>query len=90
MSGSLTQLVDLLRSSADVLEKACAANGTSIPNINQPFTPSSEAFRKDPVVAEAATVVTAAATQLAAIVNPPHVSLYHCAGGVSKLLFLRS
>ncbi|EIM90620.1 S-adenosyl-L-methionine-dependent methyltransferase [Stereum hirsutum FP-91666 SS1] len=81
MTSTLRQLVSVLSSAVDSLEKTCAANGMKVPDLNEPFSPPSEAFRKDAVAAEAASVVTAAAMQLAAIVTPPQISLYHCAGG---------
>ncbi|TFY51548.1 hypothetical protein EVG20_g10950 [Dentipellis fragilis] len=75
------QLLNLIQTSLATLEKTCAGAGLRIPDLNEPFTPSSEAFRADPVAAYAANTVAAAALQLAAVLTPPHISLYHVVGG---------
>ncbi|THH07900.1 hypothetical protein EW146_g9170 [Bondarzewia mesenterica] len=81
MSSPVRQLLELISSSISTLEKTCAENGTQIPDLDAPFSPSSEAFRTNVVAAEAANIVSAAALQLAAILTPPQVSLYHIIGG---------
>ena len=83
MPTQIRQLVDLLSKSLATLEAACAANGTEIPDLSESFHPDSEVFREDPAAAEAANIIGAAALQLAAIVIPPQMSLYHIVGGVS-------
>ena len=82
MPSQIRELLTLMTESVSTLEKACADNGTKIPDLNEPFSPPSEAFRTSPVAAEAAAVISAAALQLAAILTPPQVSLYHLVGGV--------
>lgn len=85
---SLTPLIELIVQNARVLEAACASgNGTgqaSLPDLNAPFDPASEAFRKDPKAAEAANVIAAAAFQLAATVLPPPSTLLGVAEAVSS------
>ncbi|KAA1478073.1 S-adenosyl-L-methionine-dependent methyltransferase [Dentipellis sp. KUC8613] len=81
MSSSTSQLLNLIKTSLDALEKASASTGHRIPDLNDPFYPASEAFRADPTAALAANTAAAAALQLAAILTPPHVSLYHVVGG---------
>lgn len=76
------QLLAHMGESLDVIEQNCAANGTKLPELNEPFSPPTEAFRADPKVAEAANIASAAAVHLAAILTPPQVTLYHFAGGV--------
>ena len=79
------QLLDLISASLTTLEKSCSARGVTIPDIQDPFHPASEAFRVgDPAAAEAANVITAAALHLAAIIAPPQNTLYMAAGGVSR------
>lgn len=56
-----------------------------IPDLHELFTPASEAFRSDPIAAEAASIISAAALHLDAILTPPPVSLYRMVGGVSGL-----
>ncbi|KAJ7575531.1 S-adenosyl-L-methionine-dependent methyltransferase [Mycena floridula] len=89
MTSSLRALVDIINKNIEILEKTCEANGTAIPDLNAPFHPASEAFRADPGVAEAANVTIAAAHQLAAILTPPPVALYHVVGGFIKSAALR-
>ncbi|KAF9564158.1 S-adenosyl-L-methionine-dependent methyltransferase [Agrocybe pediades] len=84
------QLVQLITASLDALEKSTAASGTQIPDLHAPFHPATEAFRSDPAAAEAANVIGAAALQLAAILIPPQVSLYHIVGGHFKSAAIRA
>lgn len=90
LTSSARQLLEIMTSSLDALEKATDANNTQIPDLHAPFHPASEAFRADPAAAEAANVISAAALQLAAILLPPQVSLYHIVGGVRFSVFLVS
>ena len=78
----LRQLVQLTTRSLDTLEKECEVKNLVIPDLYAPFHPSSEAFRSDPVVAEAASVISTAALHLFAILAPPHVSLYQTVSAV--------
>lgn len=79
----LRNLVNILNNSLAQLEQACEKNETSIPDLDEPFNPSSEAFRKDPIAAEAASVIGAAALHICDIVNSPINSLFEIIGGVS-------
>lgn len=82
-SGSpIRQLLTLITKSVSTLEKSCDRHSTLIPDLHEPFYPSSETFREDPIAAEAASIIVAASLQLAAILAPPQVSLYHVVGGV--------
>ena len=82
MSTLSRQLLDLITKSLSTLETACSSKDLKVPDLYEPFHPSSEAFRADPQVAEAAATISAAALHLEAIFTPPHVSLYHLVGGV--------
>ncbi|KAA1478055.1 S-adenosyl-L-methionine-dependent methyltransferase [Dentipellis sp. KUC8613] len=78
---TLIQLLAIIQTSLATLEQVCSSSGTLVPDINEPFTPLSEAFRADPAAAKAAQTASAAALHLAAILTPPQVSLYHIVGG---------
>ncbi|EIM90650.1 S-adenosyl-L-methionine-dependent methyltransferase [Stereum hirsutum FP-91666 SS1] len=84
------QLLAHMGESLDVIEQTCAANGTKLPELNEPFSPPTEAFRADPKVAEAANIASAAAVHLAAILTPPQVTLYHFAGGHFRAAAIRA
>ncbi|KAI5890571.1 S-adenosyl-L-methionine-dependent methyltransferase [Schizophyllum commune H4-8] len=94
---SLTPLIDLIVQNARVFEAACASAGDGgaddagpdILDLNAPFNPASEAFRKDPKAAEAANVLAAAAFQLAATVLPPPSTLLGVAEAYLKPAALR-
>ncbi|KAF8492246.1 S-adenosyl-L-methionine-dependent methyltransferase [Gautieria morchelliformis] len=83
------QLVELITKSLATVEAACTSKGLTIPDLYEPFHPSSEAFRADPHVAEAAAIISAAALHLEAIFTPPQVSLYHVVSGFFKSTALR-
>ncbi|KAJ6555654.1 S-adenosyl-L-methionine-dependent methyltransferase [Mycena vulgaris] len=89
MSTPIRQLLEIITKSVDTLEAACQSSGVAVPNLHEPFAPPSEAFRTIPAAAEAATIISAAALQLEAILTPPHVSLYHIVGGHFKSAALR-
>lgn len=86
MLSQIRELLDIITKSVSALETACEGNGTQIPDLREPFAPPSEAFRADPIAAEAANVISAAALQLEAILTPPHVSLYRIVTGVRAAL----
>ncbi len=81
------QLLDLVTKSVDALEQACNESNAQLPSLDEPFHPASEAFRVNPVAAEATAVISAAALQLNAIVSPPRNILYQAVGGVSPFIF---
>ena len=82
MSSTLFQLSKLIADSVAIINTSCSARGVEIPDLNSPFSPQSEAFRFDPAVVEAVNVATAAAYQLAAVLEPPPISMAHSVGGV--------
>ncbi|TRM63597.1 O-methyltransferase-domain-containing protein [Schizophyllum amplum] len=86
---SIAPLVDLIVQNARALEDACAASGAKLPDLDAHFDPASEAFRKDPVAAEAANVIAAAALQLVATVLSPPLTLLTAATGYVKSAALR-
>ncbi|KAG5350527.1 hypothetical protein C0989_010597 [Termitomyces sp. Mn162] len=89
MTSPLRQLVTLITEAADKLERAVDKTKTSIPDLNSLFAPQSEAFRIDPDVAESANIICAAASQLEAILLPPHVSLGAATTGYLKSAAVR-
>lgn len=87
---SLTPLLELINTGVANLQSVEKKNNTPIPNLSQPFHPASEAFRADPVAAEAAAHVVAAALQLVATLSPPVEGLYTlAAAGSFKTAALR-
>lgn len=82
-TSTIVQLSQLISQSVQTIERTCAANGTTVPDLDALFNPQSEAFRFDPAIGEAVNTATAAAYQLAAILEPPPVSVSHIAAGVS-------
>ncbi|KAG9227803.1 hypothetical protein CCMSSC00406_0000551 [Pleurotus cornucopiae] len=86
----IRQLIVLINQNASILEAVCSQKSTPIPDLNAPFHPSTETFRSIPVAAEAANVICAAALQLAAVLMPPQVTLYHVAGGHFKAAAVRA
>ncbi|KAF9264596.1 S-adenosyl-L-methionine-dependent methyltransferase [Marasmius fiardii PR-910] len=89
MSSNLRPLLDILTKNVEILENSCRENGTNIPDLITPFHPSSEAFREHPDAAEASNIIVAAAHQLAAILTPPPIALYHIVGGFLKSAAVR-
>lgn len=83
MLSTLVTLSNLIASSIAELEKACAESKLPFPNLDEPFTPQSEAFRKHPAASEAANVIAAAANQLLSTVLPPPMALGSILSGVS-------
>ncbi|KAF9462322.1 S-adenosyl-L-methionine-dependent methyltransferase [Collybia nuda] len=86
----IRQLLALITQSVETLEKTCVKNGTGVPDLYEPFSPPSEAFRADPVAAEAANIISAAALHMEAILTPPQVSLYRMVGGHFKSTTIRA
>ncbi|KAF8350308.1 S-adenosyl-L-methionine-dependent methyltransferase [Amanita rubescens] len=81
MFQEIRQLLDLITKSVDALEQACTQSNIEVPSLDKPFDPAYRAFWVNPVTAEAAAVVTAAATHLDAILSPPHAVLNYAVGG---------
>ena len=84
MESPIRQLLHLITNAVSTLETACASNGTSIPDLHQPFDPASEEFRRNTAAAEAASTISSAALQLEAILTPPFISLYRVVTGVEN------
>ncbi|KAJ3873201.1 S-adenosyl-L-methionine-dependent methyltransferase [Lentinula edodes] len=89
MSSEVQRLLDTITGAVKSLDVACSSSGTVVPNINEPFQPSSENFRGSHEALQAARIISAAALQLEAIVAPPQVVLYHVVGGFFKSMALR-
>ncbi|KAF8643207.1 hypothetical protein AX16_009164 [Volvariella volvacea WC 439] len=83
------QLLSIIGKAVDDLEATCVRNETPLPNVNEPSTRKSEAFRSDPIAGEAAILISAAAQQLDAIVTPPYHSIYNASCAVMKSMALR-
>lgn len=90
MSSTLVQLAHLISQSVQTIEKTCAKNGTKVPDLDALFDPQSEKFRLDPAIGEAVSTATAAALQLAAILEPPTLSAGRCALSVCCQYLIRS
>ncbi len=82
MLSTLVALSNLIASSITELEKTCAESKLPFPNLDEPFTPQSEAFKENPVAAEAANIIAAAANQLLNTVLRPPVALGSIVSGV--------
>ena len=82
MSAEILQLAELISNSAKTLVKNAEADNLPLPNLDDPFTPESEAFRGNVESAFAANVIVAAASQLAAAVGPPPLSIFSMLSGV--------
>ncbi|ETW80073.1 hypothetical protein HETIRDRAFT_428361 [Heterobasidion irregulare TC 32-1] len=89
MSSTLFQLSKLIADSVAIINTSCSARGVELPDLNSPLSPPSEAFRFDPAVVEAIKVATAAAYQLAAVLEPPPISMAHSVGGHFKAASIR-
>lgn len=87
MFQQVRQLLELITKSVNTLEQACLENNTQLPSLDESFHPASEAFRANPIAAEAVSVISAAAMQLDAIVSPPRAVLHHVVGGVRCIDF---
>ncbi|EKM59060.1 uncharacterized protein PHACADRAFT_181077 [Phanerochaete carnosa HHB-10118-sp] len=90
MPSQLRQLLELMTQSVEALERVCEQTGTSIPDLNAPLTPASEAFRRGPEAMEAVKVIVAAAEHMSAIVSPPHRQLYKFVAGPTRAVAVRA
>ncbi|GJE84013.1 S-adenosyl-L-methionine-dependent methyltransferase [Phanerochaete sordida] len=90
MPSPLRELLELMTQSVDALERVCEEKGTPIPDLDAPFTPQSEAFRKDPAAAEATKVIVAAAHHICAIVSRPTDQLYTFVAGPTRAAAVRT
>ncbi|KAF8351901.1 S-adenosyl-L-methionine-dependent methyltransferase [Amanita rubescens] len=81
MFQQVRQLLDLITKSVDTLEQVCTESKMEISSLDEPFKPIHIAFWVNPVVAEAAAIITAATSHLGAIVSPPQATLDQVSGG---------
>lgn len=72
---ALRKLVDLLSQSVDVIEVAYSKRGHSPPSLDDPYTPESDTAYQDPAVLQAATIASAAVSQLQLLVRPAKSTL---------------
>ncbi|KAF8181637.1 S-adenosyl-L-methionine-dependent methyltransferase [Pholiota molesta] len=72
---TLRSLAALISDSISAIEQTCTAKNVEIPSLNDPFSPQTEAPLMDPAIAEAASIIIAAASQLIAMVRPAPMSL---------------
>ncbi|KAF9263850.1 S-adenosyl-L-methionine-dependent methyltransferase [Marasmius fiardii PR-910] len=85
----LRTILGILNKNVDILEETCKTNGTQIPDLNKPFHPASEAFRRHENASEAAKIIVAASQHIAAILTPPQVSMYHEVSGAFRSAAVR-
>lgn len=88
MATTILELSQLISNSITELVTTCSAQGLRIPNLNEPYTPESEAFRTNQVVARAANIAAAAAFQLAACLLPPQESILQVTSGVRTTMVI--
>lgn len=87
---TLRKLVDLLSQSVDVIEKSYSQRGLSLPSLDDPYTPDSDAVYQDTVVLQAATLASAAASQLQLLMRPAKATLTLYAIEVRHLFYPHS
>ena len=85
MSSDLIHLAKLISDSTSAIVKAAEFDNVPIPNLNDPFSFESEAFRNNPSSRDAANIIIAAAAQLSALVAPPPMSIFNIVSGVSTV-----
>ena len=73
------ELSQLISKSANTLQEICDSEGYDFPDLDDPVTRESEAFRTNPEAAEAADLITTAAWQLIAAVSSPPAAIYSLA-----------
>ncbi|KAG6807436.1 hypothetical protein H0H92_007557 [Tricholoma furcatifolium] len=81
MAETVLELSKLISDSISELVETCGTYNLRIPNLNEVYTPESEAFRKNQTVARAVNIAAAAAFQLAAILLPPQESVMQITSG---------
>lgn len=82
MASEILELAELILSSAKTLIENARKDNVLLPGLNDQFTITSEAFRSNSHSALAANVIVAAASQLAATVRPPPLSVFQLVAGV--------
>ena len=79
----LRELVKLVNTSFEDIEKACTTKNADLPALNGTFSWEAEGILNDPEVERASSVITAAASQLSAAVRSPMLSLFATANQVN-------
>ena len=79
----LRKLSDIIVASVDRIEDELRARDLDFPSLDTAYTEKSEAARTIPEIYKEATLITAAAGQLAAISQPPAVKIIEMARAVS-------
>ncbi|KII92455.1 hypothetical protein PLICRDRAFT_50832 [Plicaturopsis crispa FD-325 SS-3] len=72
---TMAALAKLISDSVAKIESHCTEKGVHFPTLDEPFTPESEKPRLDPLVIEAASIISSAAAQLTALVTPAPLQL---------------
>ncbi|KAG6860183.1 hypothetical protein C0995_014728 [Termitomyces sp. Mi166 len=85
MATTILELSQLISDSVTALVTTCSALNLRIPDLNEPYTLESEAFRRNQVVARAANIAAAAAFQLTAYLLPPQESILQVTSGVTLI-----
>lgn len=83
MTSALRNLANIVVQAVDTIESTCSKQGLSIPGLDELFTPESGAALQNADIARAATLLNAAAQELALAVRTPHASVLDIARGVS-------
>ncbi|KZT58689.1 S-adenosyl-L-methionine-dependent methyltransferase [Calocera cornea HHB12733] len=79
MAETVLELAKLISDSAETINKACTENGTSVPSLDAPFDPRTEAFRGHADVSIAVNTAISAAYQLIATLRPAPASIFQLA-----------
>jgi hypothetical protein len=83
----LKALANIILSSVEQIEAACAANSFTYPSPDSTFTLESEAPRMHPAIQSAGSLITSAAAQLTALVRPAPLSLFDTSQQVNLMVF---
>ena len=83
----LKALANIIQSSVEQIEAACAANSFTYPSPDSTFTLESEAPRMHPAIQSAGSLITSAAAQLTALVRPAPLSLFDTSQQVNLMVF---
>jgi hypothetical protein len=84
MSADLSTLSSIISSQVVEIESFLNAKDLSIPSLNEPFSPASEAARMNPQVYKSIKLIVAAADQLINTLRPPQFLVAECSMAVSK------
>ncbi|KAJ7596525.1 S-adenosyl-L-methionine-dependent methyltransferase [Mycena floridula] len=84
MASTLLQLSELISSSVAELIKVCTENKFDLPDLDKPFSATSEAFRANAAACRASGTIIAAATQLASTLKSPQETMSEFANQHAK------